>query len=348
MANVIAKELLMKDREPMRFKDGTDLRHHMRIVEQGMNGTVVEFIGTDNFNKAWYERQRYEVDRGRDQEPLLYQSIYEITTDPTLPRNVPVYRLGPAGVVFHQIEEGGEVRFATVGQSNFSVPIYQYAMGLRYSKSLVMFNELWSVAEVEVQAGTAYNALLNHIHFNPILTHTYASGNKTDGTALTDFNVADPLPLKYANTLEAAVAAAASDKKNPRRGPYDLLVASANAFTWEKALRGVPQQGTSEQSSIINRIRNIIVYDGWTGDQGAKTVTYDGVTAGKAYLVDLSLRNRHFRSYVKQDLQSTMGNPDVSRFILEETVWDAWFGTYADPTGAVHEITTPTAASGAS
>lgn len=343
---IVAKELLTQDKPRWGWKPGVNLKDHFRKISvsgaDGKPAVAYEFIGTDTFAAAFYERQRYEVDAGRLEEPILYTPIYEITEDPSLPRNVPVYRLGPAGVVFERIEEGGEVKFVTVGQSNFSVPIIHYATGLEYNKDLVEFNELWRVSEVEREAGTAFNALLNHIHLSPFISNAFTGNNATDGTALS-FDSNATLPEKYLRTLEAAVIEATDDTTNPRRGPYALLCSTANLFTIERALTVVPQQGITLQSSVLNLVQTVIAYNGWTGVRGNKSVTYPGVPAGTAYLIDLGLRRRHFRSYVKQGLQRTTGNPDVSRFILEQTVWDAYLGSYTDYTGGAHAITLPTA-----
>lgn len=344
---VVAKEYLAQQLDHWNFKGDVKLADHVRAIEMpGANGqarTVHEFIGTDNFAQAFYERQRYEVDAGRLEEPILYTPLYEITNDPSLPRNVPVNRLGPAGVVFERVEEGGEVKFVTVGQSNFSVPIYHYAMGLEYDKDLVIFNELWRVSEVEREAGVAFNALQNHIHLSPFISNAMTGSNATDGTALSYVST-ESLPERYLRTLEAAVTEATDDTTNPRRGPYALLVSTANLFTVERALTAVAQQGITLQSSVNTLIQTVIAYNGWTGVRGNKTVTYPGVPSGIGYLIDLGLRRRHFRSYVKQGLQRTQGNPDVSRFILEQSVWDSYFGTYTDYTGGAHAITWPTMA----
>lgn len=337
MPTLISREALMKERPRANFKPGVRLGDHLKIAEQYDNRTIVEFIGTDSFNKAWYERQRYEVDAGRDYEPLLYQPLYSITEDTTLPRNVPIYRLGPAAVIFDEVVEGGETKFVTVGQSNITVPIKHYSMGIEYTKDLIIFNELWSMAEVERQMGTAFNALMNAIHLNPILSYSYAAANQTAASA-----VGATLAEKYLRTLEDAITNSVTDTTNPRRGPYALLVSASNAFTVERALTVVPQQGIQIGSSASGRIRNIIVYDGWAGTRGKKAVTYSGVTAGKAYLVDLGFRERNFKSFVKQNLRRTNGNEDVSRFVLEQSVWDTYFGVYADPLAAVEEITWPT------
>ena len=39
---------------------------------------VYEFIGTDSFGTQWADRQRYEIDAGRDEEPMVYTPIYDI------------------------------------------------------------------------------------------------------------------------------------------------------------------------------------------------------------------------------------------------------------------------------
>lgn len=338
MVKIITKELLAKEAPFATVADQSfELNKHLRIVEQGRDRTVVEFIGTDDFGSQWYDRQRYEVDAGRESEPLLYQPLYLETTDPSFPRNVTVYRVGPGAVVFEEIYEGGEVKFVTVGESNYSVQMHHYAVGLEYNKDLVMFNEMWELPIIERQAGVAFNALKNHIHLNPFIAYSYGSANQTAASS-----VGSSLPEKYLRTLEDAITNSVNDTTNPRRGPYWLLTNTSNLFTWERALNRVPQQGFDLQSSAMNMIQGIIAYNGWTGTRGKKSVTYDGVASNKAYLIDVGNRMRNQRSYIKQDLQSTMGNPDVSRFILEQVIWDTYFTMYVDIPACAEEVTLPT------
>ncbi len=274
---------------------------------------------------------------GYDAEPLLYPPIYNEISDPSLPRNVSIYKLGPAGVIFDEVTEGGEVKFITVGQSNFTVPIRHYAVGLEYSKDLVVYNELWNLPIIERQAGAAFNALKNHVHLSPFLDASYGAANQTaaasDGATLAE---------NYLRTVENAVTNAMTDSTNPRRGPYALLVSSANLFTMERALLRVPQEGLAIQSSAVGRVQNIIAYDGWSGTRGKKTVSYSGVTAGKAYLINLGFKEQDHQSYEKQPLESQSGNGDLSRFILENAVLDSYFGVYANPLASTEEITLPT------
>jgi hypothetical protein len=306
------------------------------IGTQPSGHRIYEFVGTDSFGAEWQQRQSYEVNAGRDEEPLLYQPLYDIVSDSSLPKNVDVNRIGPGGVIFEEVFEGGEVKFSSITSSEYTVPIRHWATGLEYSKDLVIFNELWNVPLIERQMGIAHNALLNHLHLNPILSYTYAASNQTaavtSGATLTE---------DYFLTLEAAVTASKTDTSNVRRGPYTLLISSSNMFTMEKALQRVPQQGETQQSSLLDMIRNVIVYDGWSGTRGNKTVTYSGVTANKAYLISQQYRGQDFRSFEKQSLQNEGMQQDISRF-LTQTVWDSYYGVYANPLRAVEEITLPT------
>ncbi len=337
MVNILTKEALASAQPTAKSKPGFRLAEHLHFVEQSPGRTVVEFIGTGDFAAQWFERQRYEVSAGRDAEPLLYQPIYNEISDPSLPRNVSIYKLGPAGVIFDEVTEGGEVKFITVGQSNFTVPIRHYAVGLEYSKDLVVYNELWNLPIIERQAGASFNALKNHVHLSPFLTATYGASNQT--TAASDGST---LAENYLRTVENAVTHAMTDTTNPRRGPYTLLVSSANLFTMERALLRVPQEGLAIQSSAVGRVQQIIAYDGWSGTRGKKTVSYSGVTAGKAYLINLGFKEQDHQSYEKQPLESQSGNGDLSRFILENAVLDSYFGVYANPTASTEEITLPT------
>jgi hypothetical protein len=332
-----SKALLAQRREPIEIPAKLDIRDHIKEMAPENRKLVYEFIGNDDFGTEWVTRQRYEIDAGRDQEPILYTPLFNIVRDASLPKIIPIYTLGPGGVVLEEIFEGGEVKFVSVGSGTKSVSIRHFATGLEYNKDLFIFNQLWSVGIVERQVGIAYNALLNHLHLSPLLTYTYTAANQTAASA-----VGSTLVEKYLRTIEDAITNSKTDTTHQRRGPYALLVNAGQAFMTERALNRVSQVGFTLQSSAIDQIRDVIVYDGWTGTRGKKSTTYAGVTTGKGYLVDLAYRDMTMQSYVKQDLASEMGNPDVSRFIREQTIYDTYLGVYTDPAGCTEEITWPT------
>lgn len=337
MTKLLSKELLALEKPVATPNRPVIMKEHLKIVEQGIGRTVVEFIGTGDFAAQWYDRQRFEVDAGRDQEPVLYTPLFAETVDPSLPRNVTVYRVGAGAVIMEEITEGGEVKFMTVEQSNYPVEMHHYAVGLEYSKDLIVYNELWNTALMERQVGVAYNALRNHIHLAPFIQFAYTSANQTAASAL-----GTSLMEKWANTLDDAIDNASEDATNPRPGMYWLLCSPGNATKFRRLFTDVPQQGFSVRAMNADRIAGIIAYNGWTGRRGKKTVQYPGVESTKAYLIDVSDRIRNLRSFVKQELQTTVGSEDVSRFILEQVVWDAYFTMYADVAATTEEITLPT------
>lgn len=277
----ISKAHLAKNKAKTPFPKNFRLEDHVREMNQ--NGQqVYEFVGSDTFGSEWNERRRYEIDAGRELEPILYNSFYSEIRDSSLPENVPVFRMGPAGVVFEEIKEGGEVKFATISSSNFTVPIKHYGQGLEYSKDLVVFNRLWQVPIFERQAGVAYNALLNHIHFSPILTATYGAANQTAANTSGATTVED-----FLLTIEDAISNSKQDTANPRRGPYVLLIAGSKEMTVQKALRREVQQGLAQQSDGLDAIQAVVSYDGWTGTRGLKETSYAGVAGAKGYLVNI-------------------------------------------------------------
>ncbi len=336
MVKFITKELLAKQRPQATFKPGVDLSKEIKVREQGPL-SVAEFVGAGDFASAFYTRQQYEVDAGRDEEPILYNSIYNVITDPNLPETLNINTLGPGGMVFEEIKEGGEVVFSTVGEGSKSVTIKQYGLGLEYTKKLFMFNKTWALAPIERWVGTAFNALMNHLHFYPILSYSYAAANQTPAHSDTTLSKEE----LYLRTIEDAIVASVADTTHPRRGPYDLLIATGDMFMVERALQRRLQDGIDVRSSAVNRIQNVIVYDGWTSTRGKKPTTYPGVSGGKAYLISKQYAGVDFQSYVKQALQSQRGDGDLSRFIVEQVVYDAWFGIYSGPAAAVEEITWP-------
>lgn len=319
------------------FAQGVNLKDHIRIIEESEGRTVAEFIGSSSFSRDFVTRQQYEVDTGREEVNLLYQDIYMVTQSTDLPEFVNIDVMGPTAVIFEEIKEGSEVKFVTIGQSTKALQIKGWGAAIEYTKKLFLFNQTWNFSIAERGFGKAHNALLNHLHFYPILSFAYGSANQTAASA-----VGATLAEKYLSTLEDAITNAGADTTNPRTGPYDLLISQSDWFMVEHALQRRLQDGIDIRSSAIMQIRKVIIYKGWTGQRGKKTVSYPGVTAGKAYLINVPTESMDFQSWVRQDLQSTRGDGDLSRFIIEQVVYDTWLGVYANPEGSVEEITWPT------
>lgn len=338
---VHSEHKLKKIIETAKPTPGLKLSDHLKIVESRRVGSrtehVVEFIGSDDFAAVWYNRQRFEVDAGRLENPILYTPLFSRVSDPSLPKSITIYRLGPAGVIVDEVLEGGEVKFVTITSSEYSLSMKHWAVGLEYNKDLVVFNELWNLPIIERQVGRAINARLNHMHLYPFISYTYGAGNQTAAAS-----GGDTIYENILLTLENAVTHAATDTTNPRRGPYYLLVSTSMLFKLEHALTRVNQQGFSLQSSVVERIRGVIAYDGWTGTRGKLRAEYGGVSSTKGYLVSTAFSDQDHQSYEKQPFQSELGESDMSRFILESVIWDGYMNVYVNPGASTEEITWPT------
>lgn len=331
----ISKELLSVKKPHASLKAGTRLENYVRMVDNNP-GMVAEFIGAGDFAAAFNTRQRYEVDMGRQEEPLLYESFYFVNVDPSLPEIVEVNKLGPGGVVFEEVKEGGEVKFMTISEGSYSITQKQYGVGLEYTKRMVKFNQIWNMAIAERAVGIGYNALMNHIHIGPILDYSYGAANQTAADA-----TGSTLMDKYVNTFSNAIENAMADTTNPRRGRYDVLCNPGQFIKIKRALQWRNQDSGGEIPAGLDMIDNVIAYGGGTYTRGQKSTTYAGVTSGKAYLISKQYREKDFQSWQSQTLESVMGGADVSRFIMEQIVWDCFLGTYTNPAGAVEEITLP-------
>jgi hypothetical protein len=331
-----------------------DSQKHLKLT--GFGGHIAEFTGASagQFAAGNFTRLRQEVQNGREEVPLLFESIYNVVRDMSIQETETIYTFGDdnVGVTFQEILPGGEVQWASVGGGEKSIYQRQWARGIEYTKRLFKFGRFFQMAAIERAFGRAANAVQNHIHFNPILTNTYVARNQTDGGALSDpfnFPASADIAEKYHRTFDAAMANARADTTYHRPGPYALLVSNSDVSTVRKALENPQQQGIQRISAeVIDNIQLVVAYRGWTGSDGNETVTYDGVTAGTAYLIDLSQAMTDFQSLYSQDLQPTDVGPDHARFVVERMLWDMFFGIYAAPERAVEEITLPVAADGSS
>jgi hypothetical protein len=252
------------------------------------------------------------------------------------------------GYVMTNLSEGGEVKFGHLSNGSKTMSQQHWGGGIEYNKDFFIFNKLPWMRLVERRVGKIANATLNNIHFYPILNHSYLARQTVDGTTLDSFARTADLEEKYHLTLDAAITKGRKDSAYRRGGVKVLLCSLGNLSTIEKALMGVEQRRFQRQSpSVLSSIRAVVAYDGWTGARGKKTTTYEGVADDKAYLVDMSNREVDFISRFKQQLQPTHGDGDLSRFIIEQVVYDFYVAVFSAPDKAVDEITWPGAGDGA-
>jgi hypothetical protein len=213
-----------------------------------------------------------------------------------------------------------------------------YAAGIEYSDSMFKYNRTWEFAAVEREFGKARNALFNHAHFNPILTATYSGTKATAASSL-----GSTLVEKTMNTIDAGIAASIADPTNPRFGPYVILCGTANLSMIQRALTIVPQEGSQLQNAnMLGLVRAVVAYDGWAKGFHGRAVSYAGVTANKAYLIDTQNNMYDFQSKVSNPLRRQEQAGDLRRFVRMQVIFDSEFGLYAAPGNSVQELTLPT------
>lgn len=277
-----------------------------------------------------------DVDYGREAVPLLYSPIYRTLSNPNFPRLVPVKEFAQAQAVFLEHLEGEEIKFGSRKIiSGDGTPIVTYTTGFDgWTVEMEAFDETWMLDQFSRSIGEAHNALLNHIHFNPILSYSYASKNKTAAdTTMTGYLA------KLRQTIRNGLVHAGQDKNtttNAKRRPTILLSASINQVDIQDALGRMVIGGT--EYAPISQIQTLIFYDGWTITVGDKTYTYDGVPAGKIYLIDPT---RYFLELIKKDLIVDNGEADTSRLLRAQMVAYCMRGVMAAPADAVEEVTLP-------
>jgi hypothetical protein len=293
-----------------------------------------ELLKTPSGLDAIVQKTVIDIEVGREQVPLLYTPIYRRRENRAFPKNIEVGpAFGRARVVFVEHIEGEEVKFGTrtLGARD-TVPIITYAAGFQWTEDMEEYDATWEAEETSRAFGEAYNALLNHLHLNPVITYAYAAKNKTAYAVTGNTFEKDRL------TIKTAIEHAAQDKHpdtNRVRRPTVVLAHPSNQFRVMEALQRA-QIGGTVYEAIGQQLTTVILYDGWSDTVGEKTYTYAGCPTNKIYLIDPS---RYFQELVKHDLLVDADNADISKLIKEQVVARARRGVYSAPANAVEEVT---------
>ncbi len=300
-----------------------------------LNKPIGEMITTPAGLDTLVQKTVIDLELGREAVPLLYGPIYRTVSDPNLTQNVNIKAFVGTQVVFLQVLEGEDVKFGHRKVSlGDTVPIITYAAGLEWTEDLVLYDKTWEMAEANRTFGEAHNALLNHIHFSPILTYNYAAKNQTAADTSGETAIE-----KLRNTIEAGLEHAAQDKntdtKAPRK-PNILLAHSSKRMRIERCLKEMQIKGTVYTE--LSQIDTLIFYDGWSGVVGEKTMTYAGCNTGKAYLIE---GKKYFVELIKHGLQIDATGADLKRLIENGIVGRVRRGVIASPVNAVEELTLP-------
>lgn len=289
---------------------------------------IGEMMTNATTRKEFLQKVVLDVELGREEVPLLYTPIYERMEDSNFPQEFEAKWAQYGQVIFFEHMEGEEVKFGSLSAEEGPIAkIKGYAAGFEYTKEIEMFNQTFNLELLNRAFGEAHNAILNHLHFAPIIQFSYKAANKT--SAVTDKE--EPI-LNLRETIKKAI----TDTRKAKRGGSILLANPADQYDIEEAMSSFTIKATPYRA--LSGIDTIIYYDGWETTVGRKTYSYAGVPEGKAYLIR---PKRGFKELIKQDLQieATMG--DKSRLVESQVIGDFWRGVFAAVEENVQEITLP-------
>jgi hypothetical protein len=300
---------------------------------------IGEMMTSEQTRDELLQKVVLDVELGREQVPALYGPIYERMEDANFPEQFEAKWAQYGSVIFYEHMEGGEVKFGSLAaEQGPTAFIKGYSAGFEYTKELELFNQTFNLELLNRSFGEAHNAILNHLHLNPILSFAYKAANKT-AVVFVDENgkvLPDATGSHYILSLRATLKKGLKDARTAKRPGTILLANSADQEDIKDALSSFTVGATPY--GALSGITDIIFYDGWDTQVGKKSLSYQAVAAGKAYLVR---PKRGFKELIKQGLQinATMG--DQSRLVESQVIGDFWRGVFAAVEENVQEITFP-------
>jgi hypothetical protein len=288
--------------------------------------TLREMIGTDDGSREFIEKITYDLYQGREAVPLLYKDLYETRSDANFPQTMTAKEFGPVQVVFLQKWEGGEVKFGTIGEGVEKVVSFiTYAAGIEYDEDIIEYNQTWRISEIGVAFGEAYNKLLNHIHFYPIISASYV----TTGGGLAAQKAAQKAGTAQLIAFDTDISTTLRNAMSVLPAGSKLLINSSDNFRVSDAIASSMYADTSP--SIVKQkltVNSIVEYDGEEVEVGGKTYTYAGVSINTAFLI---VPKRFLKEYIKHDLRVDSDDGDLSRLIISQVVGRARRAVYCAP-----------------
>ncbi|WP_136604662.1 hypothetical protein [Paenibacillus dokdonensis] len=300
---------------------------------------IGEMLTSENSRKELLQKVVLDVELGREEVPLLYGPIYETISDTNFPKEFEAKWAQYGSVIFLEHLEGEEVKFGSLQAEQGPIArIKGFTAGFEYTKELQIFNQTFNFEVLNKAFGEAHNALLNHLHLAPIIKNGYKSSNKTAAVYVDEKGktLANSTGAHYILSLRETLRQALTDTRTAKRTGNILLANSANQEDIKDALSSFTIQATPY--SALGGIDTIIFYDGWETQGSKKSYAYDGVPAGKAYLIR---PKRGFKELIKQALQIQATIGDLTRLVEAQIVGDVWRGVFAAVEENVQEITFP-------
>ena len=236
-----------------------------------------------------------DVSLGMAEHPALYSFIYEEIKNADFPRTIKVMELIGMRAAFGVTNDGESVPMADFKFGKLdTVEFKTFAAGYSISRGWVNFNEFWKLPQASKALGIAHNAILDHLHLSPIITHSY-TGNAVTNKVTTGSTDLENVWLTLRQGLKDALKR--TNAGGYRIRPTIALCNSATAMDVEAAIKGLLQKGT--QLGQLAQIQSVLSYDGWTGEVGGIKYEFKAPADNEVYLI---VPKRSFKALVKEDL----------------------------------------------
>lgn len=325
---------------------GSSLKGEMKLVLTGEKGkrifTSEAFANMSkkpqgemsvNELKSLVKQAVIDIASEMQAKPPLYKEIYEEIKDSSFPASLEVKDVIGMQSAFGIVGDGEAVPLAEFKVEDMgTVRFKTYATGYSVTEEWVAFNQFWKIEMANKMIGQAHNAILDHMHFAPIIKATYDAKAKTAKQTVTN---GTPLQNVYESIRKGLKDAMG---RRTIRGdilrPSIILCNSATAMDVQAAVKGETEKGKT--LGTLGMIDKIIAYDGWQGKVNGIDYTFDSPKNNVIYLIE---PKRGFKALVKKEVTRVeqkgnilrLGNIDVVEFFMRTFV--------ADVANAVHEVT---------
>ncbi len=312
---------------PMEWSDNTTMSTREKISMGAFTASMSGNTLPTDWENLW-DAMKIDVSVRKAALPTIRGFIYNITNDPNFTRDIKPTEINNFGVVFEENNGHGEAvpQGETMGGGFDVFTILIYAAGFTWDLMASLFDRTITPERVMDAVMVGYNSLRDDLAISPILDFTYAGIQQTPPNALAGANRQELLYL----TLEDAVDDL-GDRNNPvtdrKLNVNDVLVL-AHPFDARHIARvaaGLPSTNERVYSSL-SEIRQVISYDAETIRLRDRTVTYSGVTKGKAYMLipASAIEQGYMEIAVKRDLVIEIDQtPDVKTLTQEQRAY--WF-----------------------
>ena len=308
----------------------------MEVLE--LEKPIGEMITTADGQQAMLRKVVLDVELGREAVPVLYKPIYDTLQDRNFPEVFDAKWAQWGTVVFLEHFEGMEVRFGKLAAEQGPIArLRTFAAGFEYTEDMVEYNQTFNMEILNRAMGEAYNALLNHLHFAPILDYDYQATNQTPASDEYDDEAyaMGPAQARIMNIRQTLIDAVKASREAKRPGSI-LLINSAREQDILEAMQARTIDATPYPA--VTGISQVIMYDGWDITVGEKAYNYAGVDPAKAYLIR---PKQSMKELIKHDLLVDSAKSDLSRLVEEQIVGRARRGVFAAIDESVEEITLP-------